>query len=280
MRLPIGTMYNVIIPIGAQNMDTWGDQSGASQARGVISKAGFDAAMASAAASSPLQAPVMSAGPGAGTYGPTPYFSNQPSVPSAVTPATLPAVVSTFAPAQKAAHAMEVKRREVEAIKAGATPAQAAAQSAADMSQFYNVMSKATPQQLADFHAMSAKIEQNRSAADQAKHNAEVDRRVGVLVAGGMAPAAARVKAEADLQAIYAQLATVSAAQVADFEKLGEKVNVNRAAEAVAAQQQAGAAAAAEAARKLEADTAKNAARQVMMRNRIATPIRSGFWRK
>ena len=95
-------------------------------------------------------------------------------------------------------------------------------------------------------------------AEQEAKIQAEITKRVGIYTGQGMTPAAARARAEQEMQQLAVMLQNATPEQRANFEKFTGAVANNEAAAAGAAAAKAQQEAAAAAARKLETDTMKN----------------------
>lgn len=274
MRLPVGTIYNVLVPIGGPDALAGGESAGRPASLGV----------SLAIVKSPGRAPEMTA-PGRGTYDTStlavPYSSSLPSVPSlpqapivaapfvpmpSIAPPTVS--VSTLPSQVTTAHDKALLDATKANVSAGMTPDAALQKANADQQVFYNKLQNATPQQVQQFVAMSDKIAADEKAKAEEAFRKLAEQKVNDLVAQGVDRATATARVQAESKAFFDKLNQASAQQINQFQQFSAGVS-----EAEAAKKNAE-----EAARKLEADTAKKAAELARQKEEALRRYRPGVY--
>lgn len=263
MRFVVGTIFNLVLPVGAPPADS--EQGSLAPA---ISRNTIDPNYLAHEVMPKMAAPVMSSG-SSGNY---PFNSPVPSVPAAqqapqaqlLTPwQQAQQTVSTAPTADKTGHDAALRKATENNIAKGMAPIDAALQGQKDVAEFYRRLTSATEAQRQQFYAAGAELAARDKAKAETAISAKVKEIAKNLEKTGLSPQSAQAKAESDAAAFFQKLKAATPEQLAQFKAFSE----------AAAKAEANAKAAQAAASKLAADNTKNAVRDIV-RRRVASPIK------
>lgn len=277
MRLVVGNMMNILVPVGGLSAVV----PQAEDPRGRLTKQGAQAFVdATHAWEANNVTPLMTSG-STGYY---PYSSDKTSVPGSA-PGQEPVQtawnaaqqVITSRPADdRTAHDVAIRQATNARIAKGESPVDAALNAQKDTAQFYGKLTAMTEAERQQFY----KFSQALADQDQQKKQTAVNQKIADMTQAnmnaGMTPVAAKAKADNDATQFFQKLATATPEELANFKRMTETLAQNEAN----AKAKAAADAAANAARKMESDKLKNQAAQVVRARRISQPLaRSRFLR-